>query len=282
MLVIDWEHYIDCHRPIVPEPPFPERQENKPHVWQGDKPLAMSIGVFDGVHRGHQRLIEKIRFHAGEHGGLGVVLTFTRNPRHILRPRCHGGDIYSLPQKLDTLEKLGVELTVLIDFSGNFSKISGKEFTTLIGRRQVRYLAVGVNFRCGYHQDTDAQTIQELVAANGTCTELVSQVRDTGEPVSSSRIRGAIQAGDLAGAAALLGRPLSVDLAGLQPRLRAGACCWDLREAGRVLPPNGRYDAVVYAANSNEGQRTVITIDSGCLFNLHDPSNGNVVSVEFT
>jgi riboflavin kinase/FMN adenylyltransferase len=209
------------------------------------------------------------------------VLTFTQNPRRVLHPRHYGGDIYSLSQKLDALKKLGVELTVLIDFSGNFSKITGKEFAALIGRRQVGYLAVGANFRCGYRQDTDAQALRELTAANGTITELVSQVREAGTPVSSSRIREAIRAGDLAGAAALLGRPLGVDLAGLRPRLRAGVYRWDLRAAGRVLPPDGRYNAVVHAVNCDEGQRTVITIDSGCLFNLHDPSSCNAASVEF-
>jgi riboflavin kinase/FMN adenylyltransferase len=242
--------------------------------------LALSIGVFDGVHRGHQRLIEKIRLYAAGHGGLGAVVTFTQNPRRVLHPRHYAGDIYSLPQKLKTLEELGVDITVLIDFSGNFSKMSGKEFVAFIGRRQVNYLAVGANFRCGYHLDTDAQMVREMMAAGGASTEIVSQVRAGGAPLSSSRIRQAIMAGDIAGAAELLGRPFRLDLAGLSPWISAGTVCWDLREAGRVLPPDGQYSCVAYTANSPEGRRALITIDRGRLFGFHDPSGLNTVSVE--
>jgi riboflavin kinase/FMN adenylyltransferase len=243
-------------------------------------PLALSIGVFDGVHRGHQKLIEKIRNYAAEHGALGGVITFVQNPRRVLHPRHYPGDIYSLPQKLKTLEGLGVGFTVLIDFSGNISNMMGSEFVALIGLRRVGYLALGANFRCGYRLDTDARAIQEQAAPYGTLTELVTQVRDGGMPVSSSRIRQAVLAGDIAGAAALLGRPFRLDLEGLSPEETGKGRRYNLGNEGRVLPPDGRYSGRLRMANSKEGPDTLVTLDSGRLCMVPVPLNFNVVSVE--
>jgi hypothetical protein len=231
LLVIDWEAFID------PSPP------GESPAWL-DGPLALSVGVFDGVHRGHQRLIAKILDYAGKQGGTGGVVTFRQNPRRILHPGDFPGDLYSLPQKLKTLEELGAAFAVLIDFSGDFSRISGKEFAALLGRRRVSYLAVGANFRCGYRLDTGAQCMREMMEPGGTVTELAPQLRENGAPISSSRVRAAVLAGDVAGAADLLGRPYCVDLTGLRPIIDGGVFSWDLGKAGRVLPPAGLYNGL--------------------------------------
>jgi riboflavin kinase/FMN adenylyltransferase len=238
--------------------------------------LALSIGVFDGVHRGHQKLIEKVRDYAARYGAQGGIITFIRNPSRVLYPARYPGDIYSLPQKLKTLEELGLGFTVLIDFSGDFSNIMGSEFVALIGLGRVGYLALGANFRCGRRLDTDGRAIRELAAPFGTLTELVSQVREGGVPVSSSRIRQALLAGDIAGASALLGRPFRLDLEGLRPQ--GEGRCYDLGHEGRVLPPDGRYSGRFYTANSNG--ETLVTLDSGRLSMFPVPLNLNVVSVE--
>ncbi|MDR3147291.1 MAG: FAD synthetase family protein [Treponema sp.] len=261
MRILDWDTFI--------------RGEGDPAP-----PLALSIGVFDGVHRGHQRLIEKLRGYAAERGGRGGIITFTQNPRRVLHGGYFPGDIYSLPQKLKTLEACGVDFTVLIDFSGNISTMMGSEFVARIGLRRVGYLALGANFRCGYRLDTDARAIRDLAAPFGTRTELVNQVREGGAPVSSSRIRQALLAGDIAGAAALLGRPFRLDLEGLSPEETEGGRSYDMGKTGRVLPPAGRYAGRLYTANSNEGSETFVTLDCGYLSMSPVPLNLNVVSVE--
>ena len=91
-----------------------------------EKPLAATVGVFDGLHIGHRRLIETVLEH-GE-GRLGTVFTFRNSPKLGLRPGSHGGALSSLDQKLEGLESLGLGLCVLIDFSGNFSKLAGRDF----------------------------------------------------------------------------------------------------------------------------------------------------------
>ena len=265
MKVLDWDTFV-------------REGIDKPAGCPKACPLGLSIGVFDGVHRGHQKLIEKVRDYAARHGGRGWLITFIQNPGRVLPPARYSGDIYSLPQKLKTLEELGLDFTVLIDFSGNFSKIVGSEFVSLIGLGRVGYLALGANFRCGYRLDTDGRAIRKMAEPFGTVTELVSQVREGGAPVSSSRIRQALLAGDIAGASALLGRPFRLDLGGLRPE---GTGRWyDLGNEGRVLPPAGRYSGRLYTANSNEGLETLVTLDSGRLSVVPVPVNLNVVAVE--
>jgi hypothetical protein len=232
MRIIDWERFID-----------PSGDGEGPAQW-GRGPLALGLGVFDGVHRGHQSLITRIRDYAGSRGALGGLITFRQNPRTLIRPQHYAGDLYSLPQKLRVLEDLGLDFAVLIDFSRDFSRLTGSEFVALLGARRIDYLTVGVNFRCGYRLDTSARDLRDMMRPGGTLTELAPQVRAGGSPISSSRIRDAVLAGDLAGAEGLLGRPYDLDLTGLCPALRGGLVSWDFGNGGRALPPAGRYEGV--------------------------------------
>jgi riboflavin kinase/FMN adenylyltransferase len=227
--VIDWEAFTN------------------PSGEEAGRLLALSVGVFDGVHRGHQSLIAKILQYARSSGGLGGLVTFRRNPRSVLRPENYPGDLYSLPQKLRVLEEAGLGFAVLIDFSRDFSRLSGREFAALLARRRIGYLAVGRNFRCGRRLDTGVRLLRKMMAEGGTLTEAVPQLREGGGPVSSSRIRGAVLAGDIAGAAELLGRPYAVDLTGLCPKTEGDALSWDLGKEGRVVPPAGSYGALLRA-----------------------------------
>jgi riboflavin kinase/FMN adenylyltransferase len=114
-----------------------------------------------------------------------------------------------LEQKLAVLEFLGVQLTVLIDFSPEFSKICGRDFIDLLlSRRPVQLIALGKNFRCGYQLDTGAEEIQGLAGARVVETWVAPPVMDDGMPVSSSRIRQALAAGRKTEAERLMGRPL--------------------------------------------------------------------------
>ncbi|MDR0589146.1 MAG: FAD synthetase family protein, partial [Spirochaetaceae bacterium] len=174
---------------------------------------AMTVGVFDGVHRGHQALIEKIVQRAP--GCVPTVLTFRQNPKKVLCPGEYRGDIVGLDRKMIFFEALGVELVILIDFSGNFSKLKGRDFIGFLkSRGSLNFLAVGSNFRCGCGLDTGVSELKRLNPE----TEVVPPVMEEGIPVSSSRIREAIFSGGLDKAAVLLGRKVEIDLAGLSPR----------------------------------------------------------------
>jgi riboflavin kinase/FMN adenylyltransferase len=215
----------------------------------------MTIGVFDGVHRGHQALIEKVVQEAPRL--IPTVITFKQNPKQVLRPAEYQGDIVSPDRKMIIFESLGVELVILIDFSQEFSKMIGKDF---IGRLQSRgglvFLAVGGNFRCGRGLDTGAPEIRALFPP----AEVVSPVMEEGLPISSSRIREAVSEGRLEKAALLLGRRVEINLTGLRPRPVPGGLFYESRSHCRLLPPPGRYRVRCYGFPENGGTEAEVLI----------------------
>jgi riboflavin kinase/FMN adenylyltransferase len=247
--------------------------------WQGlvggtpgiHEETAMTIGVFDGVHRGHQALISKVV----QQGLMPTVITFRQSPKRILNPQTYRGDIVSLSQKLAIFEALGVLQTILIDFSGNFSTLKGQEFMeVLIARGKLAYLAIGSNFRCGYRLDTDAACISTMNAARGITTEVVQPVEEGALPISSSSIRAAIGAGDFARARAALGKNVAIDLKGIVPTPGAGGLFFDLASSYRVLPPEGQYKVILYPQGETHAGTVVdISISAGKIF---IPSNGTL------
>jgi len=196
MRIFSWEEYVSPYS-LLPTP----------------YSLTVTVGVFDGVHLGHQSLIRRICDPSPPlptpHSLLPTVITFRENPMKSLNPTGFTGDIYNLEQKLGLLESLGVKLTVLIDFSEEISKINGRDFIDLLlGGRPVTLLALGENFRCGHGQDTGVGEIRALAMAHGVETWIQPPVMDGGQPVSSNRIRQALAAWRFEEAQRMLGRPL--------------------------------------------------------------------------
>ena len=214
---------------------------------------AMTIGVFDGVHLGHQALIERIV----RRGPNPTVLTFRENPKKIIFPDLFEGNLYSLKQKLAVFERLGVNQVVLIDFSEDFSKLKGREFLDLVENRgKMVFLAIGTDFHCGFHQDTGAKLIREMNEEKGIPTEIVPPVilPEANSRVSSSQTRLAIVSGDLKLAAAFLGRNFALDLtdvksgfSGSNPEFgpKHEAYAYDLRSVNRVAPADGEYSVLM-------------------------------------
>ncbi|MDR1325571.1 MAG: FAD synthetase family protein [Treponema sp.] len=205
------------------------------------RPAAMTIGVFDGVHRGHQALITRI---VGR-GLEPVVVTFRQNPRLFFDSANYMGDISSLAQKLSLFESLGVAITILIDFSSDFSRLSGRDFIDFLTTYgNMAYLVIGAQFRCGHGLDTDAVLIKRVNEQNGVETELVDMVLDGAETVSSSRIRAAIRAGDFGAAEADMGRAFTLDIESADSSSTAPDN-WKRCSVRRLLPPDGTYRVVV-------------------------------------
>jgi riboflavin kinase/FMN adenylyltransferase len=178
------------------------------------KPTAITIGVFDGVHRGHRALIEKIVQKSPEM--VPTVLTFRENPKKISRPGAFFGDIMSFNEKLALLEELGVELCTVIDFSPEFSTLKGREFFQKLCRfLNPGYAVIGSNFRCGHGLDTDAAAFRRLGLEKGVDVEILAPVMEGGLPVSSSRVREAIRGGRYDEASELLGRQIKPQTQGV-------------------------------------------------------------------
>ena len=236
------------------------------------KKCAITIGVFDGVHKGHQALIECIV----KRGPNPTVITFSENPKKVISGSFEG-DLYSLKQKLEIFESLGVREVVLIDFSYDFSKLKGRDFLNLLeSSGKMAFLAIGSNFRCGRAQDTSADLIREMNFSKGIPTELIPPVADSpagNELVSSSRVRSAVVSGNLELAAALLGRRFCLDLSDITPLYSQAAnmrnkresrkvYIYDLRSVQRIIPANGLYDVLKHPGRV----RSILTAEDGKVF----------------
>jgi riboflavin kinase/FMN adenylyltransferase len=245
MVVLDWDRFA------------------RGALWEAFPPgkTAVTIGVFDGIHRGHQALIERIVARRGEL--IPTVITFRQSPKEFLKKQGWAGDILSLNRKLAIFENLGLKAVVLIDFSVNFSRLTGKEFLDRLRMGgNPGYVAIGADFRCGYRMDTDAVRIQAFYGGLGVPTDVLEPVAAGVSPVSSSRVRAAITGGDLAQAALLLGRPVELDLTGMIAELRDGGRFYRPSPGGcRIMPAPGRYQARVYGKNSPRGEKTEIAVE---------------------
>jgi len=159
----------------------------------------MTVGIFDGVHIGHQALLKRIvSYNSGE---TPVVVTFRQNHK------IESGNILTFKQRLDIFENMGIQITIVIDFTEEFKKMPGIEFLKiLLERGNLGFFAIGSGFRCGYQQDTDAEMIKEFFTSHNIPAEIMPKVMEGDLPVSSSRIRGAISAGDIELAQKMLGR----------------------------------------------------------------------------
>ena len=240
--------------------------------------LAMTIGVFDGIHRGHQVLLDRIL----SSGLAAAAVCFRRSPKFILRPETDEGDIMGAEQKLRLLGQMGIALTVMIDFSEKFSKLDGREFIDLlIDRGNLRFLVLGGNFRCGYRHSTDAALIRRMCLSKGIPAEVAVPVTAGGTQISSSRIRAAIASGSFVEASEFLGRRVEIDFAGLSAVPVPGGVYFDLASKNRVMPPPGSYPVLLFE-NSPQEREVEISIDKkGVFIPLDGPGPDAVRRVEF-
>ncbi len=208
---------------------------------QIEKPVRLTIGVFDGLHVGHRALLEGIV--GSSEPGCALVITFPRNPVQILAPTRFPGLILSYRQKLTRLSQLGVELVVAIDFSDEMSNLSGRAFISLLrDNLNIEKIVVGENFRFGKNREAGSGDLKEMLFDTGIEVRVSQPVLRANAIVSSSRIRKTIQEADFAEARAMLLADYSVDLRGIAGRSEAsGAARYPRSELQQVLPRPGRY-----------------------------------------
>ncbi|HUX50123.1 MAG TPA: FAD synthetase family protein [Spirochaetia bacterium] len=207
--------------------------------------VALSIGVFDGVHLGHQELIRRIRDNG--HGAQSIIITFRDHPLRVLQPQAFPGNIMPMDYKLHRLEALGIDGVLLIDFSMEFSKLSGAEFIGRIYRLfRPQLVVLGKDFRCGHKNDTDATAVEELLSHQRVQVDVVEPIADDGYRVSSTRIRAAIQNGDFHTARRLLGVEYFVSLTGTSAGLTADSYAVSVGSLKQVVPLHGEFQVTMY------------------------------------
>ena len=177
------------------------------------QPSVVTIGNFDGVHIGHQIVIGKVRASAQRHGARSVVVTFDPHPSLILHNGPRTPLITQLPRKLELLANTGVDLTLVLPFTDELRTLTARQFAQRVLCDALHTLEIheGETFRFGHRAEADIAGLTELGAALCFDVHAYQPVIRRGAPVSSSRIRTLVAAGELSTARALLGRPFSLD-----------------------------------------------------------------------
>jgi riboflavin kinase / FMN adenylyltransferase len=227
--------------------------------------VCAAIGVFDGLHLGHQAVLGRARGDAAAVGGKVVGVTFDRHPNSVVAPERTPLAIYSLGQKLRVLEALGVEAVWVITFDEGFSRIKADEFVRQLARdfAPMHSLCVGAGFTFGYRRGGNLDLLRRMGGEIGFRVHGLDAVALGGEVISSTRIREAIRVGDLLAASAMLGRSYSVS----GPVVRGdglgrgiGVPTANLAVTELVLPPDGVYAAEVVL----DGRMEPAVLNIGC------------------
>jgi phosphoribosyl 1,2-cyclic phosphate phosphodiesterase len=184
------------------------------------RPAVVTIGNFDGLHLGHRRILEGVLRHAravtssplapAHSVPVAGVVTFDPHPLRMLRPAEAPPLIATLEQRITALESLGLDAVMVLPFTEALSRLSAKEFVleVLVNQLCVRQVLVGANFRFGHKQSGDVNMLKGLGQQFGFGVEAVPPVELDGEVVSSTAVRRAVNEGDVARAARLLGEPM--------------------------------------------------------------------------
>ena len=187
-------------------------------VFQGFEHLdienpVLTIGTFDGVHVGHQRIIEQLNAEAKKIGGESVLFTFYPHPRMVLYPESHGLQlIQTQVEKIDKLRRMGLQNVIIHPFTKEFSRLSAVEFVRdyLVNRLKVKKLVIGYDHQFGKNREGSLTFLKEVCETYGfEVIEIIAQEIDEVN-ISSTKIRRAIQEGNMELAQTYLGEPFEL------------------------------------------------------------------------
>lgn len=174
---------------------------------------VLTIGTFDGVHRGHAQLISDAVRVAGERGLPSVLLTFDPHPAEVVRPGSHPAQLTTLARKADLVEELGVDAFCVLPFTRELSRLAPDVFVhqVLVERLHATVVVVGQNFTFGHKAAGDVAVLTRLGERYGFTVEGTGLLTESDVTFSSTYIRSCVDAGDVAAAAQALGRPHRVE-----------------------------------------------------------------------
>lgn len=232
---------------------------------------VLAIGNFDGVHRGHQAILRNIRERAAQLGAKSLAVTFDPHPVRVLRPEQAPKLITPLQQKLDLLAATGIDATVVIPFTPEFSRLSAVEFArdVLLDSLKAAEVHEGDNFRFGHNASAGPAELAQLGRELGFGVVAQPALYVRGIQVSSSHVRQCIAKGDMAIARALLGRPFSIRSTPVRDRgigTRLTVPTINLARYDELLPGSG-----VYVTRMKIGDETFDSVTNAG----HRPTFGN-------
>lgn len=207
---------------------------------------ALTIGNFDGVHRGHAKIIERLKHRAGQCGGSSIVFTFDPHPVRLLRPDRTPPPLTWTNRKADLLAELGVDAIVAYPTDEAFLALGYRDFfdRIIVAAIGARAIVEGPNFFFGRHREGNVETLRQLCCETGISIEIVAPIEVDGQYISSSRIRNLIGDGQVGPARELLTRPYRIRgmvTHGSARGARIGFPTANLDAIDTLLPANGVY-----------------------------------------
>jgi len=253
------------------------------------KPV-LALGVFDGLHRGHRKVLFSAVKQAHKVKGTSVCLTFWPHPQKR-------GSLYSLEHRLRLIAKLGIDVCVVVNFNRRFSEISAQEFISeiLVKKIGVKFVYVGKNFRFGRQAKGDYRLLEASAKKYNFQVRAFDVVMSAGKPISSTLIRKLIKEGKIRAAAQLLGRPVSVlgtVIQGSKLGRIFGVPTANINPHHEVIPPTGIYAVKIIFANKQYngacylGTRPTVTSRKNLrveahIFKFHKNIYGKFLEIQF-
>lgn len=173
---------------------------------------VVTVGSFDGIHRGHQAVLAEIVRRARAGGRASLLVTFEPHPLEVVNPEAAPRRLTTAEEKRELLAQLELDRVAVLEFTPALARLEPAEFVrdVLRARYDMRELVLGYDHGFGRGRSGDVETVRRLAAADGFTVDVVDAVRDEGQPISSTLIRTAVAHGELGRAARWLGRPYTV------------------------------------------------------------------------
>jgi len=210
------------------------------------RPTVLTLGVFDGLHLGHQLIMQTVVERARAVGAVPTVITFEPHPREVLHPESAPPLLQTFDQKIEALGVLGIEQTIVIHFDKSFAQIRAQDFLrdAVVDRLHAKEVYLGCGFAFGHDREGNIDLLRSVSQSLGFFADEVPEVRLRGRRVSSSRIRELLQQGRVNLARRMLGRPYGVEgrvVRGAERGVTLGFPTANLHPQNRVIPRNGVY-----------------------------------------
>jgi riboflavin kinase/FMN adenylyltransferase len=261
------------------------------------RPTVLTLGVFDGLHLGHQLIMKTVVDRAQIAGAIPTVITFEPHPRAVLHPESAPPLLQTFDQKIEALSVLGIEQTIVIHFDQTFARIQAEEFLrdVIVDRLHAREVYLGRGFAFGHDREGNIVLLRKVAGDLGFVAEEVAEVTLRDKRVSSTRIRELLNQGRVNIARRMLGRPYGVEgrvVRGAERGNKLGFPTANLHPRNRVIPRNGVYVTATLIAG--EWRRSVTNIGTRPTFetatetsvetyvmNWSDDLYGDVLRVRF-
>ena len=242
------------------------------------RPTVLTLGVFDGMHLGHQLIMKTVAERAQAAGAIPTVITFEPHPRAVLHPESAPPLLQTFDQKIEALGVMGIEQTIVIHFNEEFSQIRAQDFLreVVVSRLHAREVYLGRGFFFGHQREGNIDLLRRVSEQLGFIADEVSEVRLRGHRIGSTRIRELLLHGQVNLARRMLGRPYGVEgpvVRGAERGADLGFPTANIHPRNRVIPLGGVY----VTATLIEGQwrRSVTNIGTRPTF-----TDGTETSVE--